>query len=50
MCVCAGVGPARAITLIREFKSIEEIIKKGKVRGGCCNKSCDGSRYNEVTA
>ena len=26
-----GVGPAKAVTLIREHRSIEEIIKKGKV-------------------
>ena len=27
----AGVGPAKAITLIRDHRSIEEIIKHGKV-------------------
>ena len=29
--VVAGVGPAKAINLIREHRSIEEIIKQGKV-------------------
>lgn len=33
----AGVGPARAIALIKEHKSIEEIIKKAKVRVGVAN-------------
>ena len=32
---CVGVGPAKAITLIRQYKSIEEILKHTKV---CCCK------------
>ena len=28
---CIGVGPAKAISLIRQYKSIEEILKQSKV-------------------